>query len=122
MKTSPFLYALMPSLLLLISCVNTHQNNCTEIFKTTYISIENADLDDFYTLRTSTKDTFRCNYPEGNNYPVLNDQYQKKLVNNKDSFNFVGIINDSIVLVEPFVFSADDCHIHYISGNQNRSL
>lgn len=122
MKFIWLLYLLIPSLFFLISCENSNQNSCTDIFKTTHIIIDSADLDDFYTLRLSNKDTIRCDYHGGKEYPVLNDRYQEFLINNKDSFHFVGIKNDSIVLFEPFVFSADHCHINYISGNKNTTL
>jgi hypothetical protein len=120
MKLITLIYSLSSSLLLLVSCDNLkEQSHCTDIFKTTYITIENLPLDVFYTLRVSNKDTIRADYQEGKEYPVLSDQYQDALKNSKDSFLFVGIIQDSIVLIEPFVFSADHCHINYISGNKN---
>lgn len=104
--------------LLLHSCDDLKESQaCTDIFKTTSIHIEGTELHRFYTLRLSNKDTIRIPSYEANTYPVLNDSYQDTFANNKDSFHFVGIVNDSVLLVEPFVFSADDCHIHYISGN-----
>jgi hypothetical protein len=123
MKFIWLFYFLIPSLFLLISCDNPKETGkCTEIFKTSYITIDGADLDDFYTLRLSNKDTIRTAHYEKKEYPVLTDRYQDALANNKDSFHFVGLIKDSIVLIEPFVFSADDCHINYISGSKTINL
>jgi len=123
MKSFTLFYSLILSLFFLISCENSQENsNCTDIFKTTYINIKGAELDSFYTLRLSNKDTIRIDRYREKEYPVLNDRYQDALANNKDSFHFVGLIKDSIVLIEPFVFNADHCHINYISGNKNTTL
>lgn len=96
---------------------NKAEGNCTDIFKTTYITIKGLTLDDCYTLRISNKDTIREIIYDSNKYAVLNDRYRNALKNSTDSFHFVGLIKDSIVLIEPFIFNADNCHIHYVSGN-----
>jgi len=96
--------------------------SCTDIFKMVNLTITGQQLDSFYTIRISSNDTIR-NQKEGEDYyPVLNDRYQDALANSQDSFQFVGLINDSIVVVEPYVFGADDCHIHKISGKESIQL
>ena len=87
------------------------EQGCTEIFKMVNLHIQGKKLDSCYTIRLSNNDTIRNFYEGQDDYPVLNDRYQDALANSQDSFHFVGLIKDSIVVVEPFVFEADNCHI-----------
>lgn len=97
---------------------------CTEEFRTISITVNGPALDDFYTLRESTGDTLIINHDSiwGNAYPVLDDNFQKTLEDKTETFRFHGIINDSIVVNEPFVIKADKCHIIFVSGKQEVNL
>jgi hypothetical protein len=74
-------------------------------------------LDSFYTLRAKTGEKIyhdKSTMPNG--YTVLDDGYQKQLVNKNDSFYFVGYLNGKQVVNEPYVIGADCCHIKKQSG------
>lgn len=84
------------------------------------ITVTGGILDDFYTLRASTGDTIRYaknELPGDSVYIVLGDNYEQALKNATDTFVFHGLINDTIAVNVPFVISADECHIEYISGD-----
>lgn len=109
-----------------ISCTNrTDEVICTMEFRTVNIKVNNATLQDYYTIRETTGDTIRniSGYqPDQNLYPVLTDNYQPMIVNQTENFRFVGIISDTVVVDEIFSIKADQCHIQYVSGNQEISL
>lgn len=91
--------------------------NCTEEFRFINIEVVGDPLDDFYTLRKSTGDTLRLSnvFPDSK-YAVLDDRYHPQIKNRVEDFTFIGIINDSVVVSEPFVISGDDCHIDKVKG------
>lgn len=94
-------------------------------YRTISIHVIGDTLQYFYTIRQSTGDTIRYNNMNSVNpftYSVLEDSYQPNLANKTDSFIFYGIINNSIVVKEPFQIKADQCHIEYLSGKQEISL
>lgn len=92
---------------------------CSTISKTIEVKINGQELDSYYTIRISNQDTIRPqgNRTEENFYPILSDIYHINLINKKDSFHFVGLVNDSIIVVEPFLIGGDDCHIYLQSGS-----
>lgn len=57
-----------------------------------------------------------------NYYTVLTDTYQKQMEGKTETFWFKGFVNDSLVINEPFVISADQCHISYVSGKTEVQL
>lgn len=97
---------------------------CTYEFRSVAIKVTNQQgdivtLDDYYTIRKSTGDTIRHQTSSliiQDGYTVLNDGYRKKLENQRDVFQFVGIINGKEVVNQPYVFAADCCHITKESG------
>lgn len=111
--------------LLMYSCRSETNAPCTMEFRYITITVHGNVLDDFYTLRTSNGDTIRFaknELPGDSIYIVLNDNYQQSLKNSSDTFIFRGLINDSVVVNEPFVIKADECHIEYVSGNTEVSI
>lgn len=96
---------------------------CTAMFAMVNITVTDSvgnivKLDDAYTLRLSNNSTIRTannSTPDGS-YTVLDDSYQKQLVNATDSFRFIGIKNGKQVVKETFVIGADCCHINKQSG------
>ncbi|MFN8154844.1 MAG: hypothetical protein U0Y08_11180, partial [Bacteroidia bacterium] len=111
--------------LLLHSCRSETSAPCTMEYRYITITVTGGLLDDFYTLRVSTGDTIRYaknELPGDSVYIVLGDNYQQALKNSTDTFNFRGLINDSVVVDEAFVINADECHIEYISGDTDVSL
>ena len=96
---------------------------CTEIFAMVTIEVTGGDLDEHYTIRTSTNDTIRpYHYAFDGAYTVLDDNYLHELRNNKDDCVFVGIINNQVVISEEFVIKADECHVVKISGVESINL
>lgn len=92
---------------------------CTEEFRVITITINGVVLDDNFTLRNSTGDTLRFEediFGEGTTFTVLNDLFKDSLRNRQENFTFIGIIGDSVVVEEPFVIRADECHIELVSG------
>ena len=114
-------------LIIFYSCINRNRNAvvCTMEFRTVAIKVNGDSLHSFFTIRQNTGDTIRFNQSNifnNNSYPVLDDSYQSRIVNITENFRFIGIINDSIVVNEPFVIKADECHIQYVSGNLEVTL
>jgi hypothetical protein len=95
-------------------------------WRTIAIIVNGGTLDSYFTIRETTGDTIRLsrdNSPPGTNYyPVLTDGYQPILQGRTENFRFKGFINDSLVVNELFVISADQCHINYVSGNTSVNL
>ncbi|MFN4082518.1 MAG: hypothetical protein ACK4K9_02700 [Bacteroidia bacterium] len=92
---------------------------CTEEFRSITITVIGAKLTDYYTQRESTGEIIRHTKDqifESNTFVVLDDSYHKKLKNSSDKFWFKGFINDSLVVNEPLVIEADECHVNLFSG------
>jgi len=70
---------------------------------------------DYYTLRVSNSDTIRFSdgeSPFSGWLPVLSDYYFDILKRiPAEEFKFIGLINDTIVISEPFVYTSGKCHI-----------
>lgn len=96
---------------------------CTEMFAAVNVTVTdkngyNIDLQDYYTINIATGDTLMHNnstWPEGA-YTVLDDSYVSKMYNKKLQFRFVGILNNTIVVDEPYTIAADCCHISKEAG------
>jgi hypothetical protein len=75
-------------------------------------------LDEAYSIRSGTNEKINSTQESGmnNSYVVLDDSYQKKLAQSTSTFRFIGIKNSKQVIDEPFVISADCCHIKKNSG------
>jgi len=98
---------------------------CTEEFRTITVTITGGTLDDFYTIRKSTEETIRYSKEDGlteNYYPILDDSYQSKFANSQETFQFIGILNETIVVDEEYVIAADFCHINLVSGKTEIDL
>lgn len=95
---------------------------CTMSFA--YISVKVKDnagkdvkLDEAYTINSKTSDTIRHEQNLGDmGYTVLDDSYQKHLVNTSSTFQFIGVKGGKQVVNAPFVIGADCCHISKVSG------
>ena len=125
MKTAKLVIISGLMVLLISSCKNTQEIACTEEYRFVTITVNGAQLDNFYTIRTSTGDTIRHEQEMGldsNVYVVLTDSYQKNIQNSVENFVFHGFIGDSLVVNEPFVIKADMCHIDYVSGKTEVNL
>ncbi|HTN45434.1 MAG TPA: hypothetical protein VL098_03745 [Flavipsychrobacter sp.] len=96
---------------------------CTMMFASVSITVKtsngvSAELDEVYTIRKSTSEILKYSQP-GNTtgaYIVLDDSYQKELQNKQEEFYFVGKKNGKVMVEEPYVLSADCCHVSKVSG------
>jgi|GEM_PF-813070 len=93
---------------------------CSDEFRIVGVTVTGGELQDFYTVRSSTNDTIRYSdnqdYPMGRWYPVLDDSYQILLEGIEDDFYFVGILDGVKVINQHFIIGADRCHIYKLSG------
>lgn len=96
---------------------------CTQELRTIMINVTTpahhpAALDSAFTTRANgEKITYQ--YQGGGYYTVLDDTYHAKLKNNRDNFTFHGYRGGVKVVQEPFVISADNCHIRKVSGKDS---
>lgn len=92
---------------------------CTEEFRSTTLYVPGAPLTESFTIRLSNSDTIRikgnADFRQGY-YVVLDDNYQAKLENQEDNFRFIGKRENEVVVLEDYVFKADQCHITKVSG------
>lgn len=107
--------------------MNGNNNNCegvacTMLFASITVNITDSSgkavkLDDAYTINGKTSETIRYEQdPNSMGYTVLDDSYQKHLVNTSSTFQFIGMKDGKQVVNAPFVISADCCHISKVSG------
>jgi len=104
---------------LLVGCDLKQEEGCTDMFKMVNIEVTSTPIDSFYTLRASTGEVIHLRANDMESFPVLNDTYQDELENATDTFYFIGLQQDSIVIKSPFLIRADNCHIHLIEGKTN---
>jgi hypothetical protein len=75
------------------------------------------ELDDAYTFNRRKNQIIRFkDFKFGDTYIVLDDSYQDKLKNRTMQVQFIGMKNGKRVFNEPYVFTADCCHIQKLSG------
>ena len=113
------------ALLGMTSCEQNDEVACTAEFVTIAITVNGDALDDYYTIREDTGDTLRIgreNVWGENVYPVLDDSYHAMLRNRTEPFRFQGVVAGAVVVDEPFVIKADECHVIYVSGKQEVDL
>lgn len=109
---------------LLLSC---NKRICDEMWASVIVRIIDSNenpvkLNLYYTIRLSDYDTIYY-YPNDTHsaysfgfYQVIDDKYQSILENKTESFNFIGFLNDSMIINELYEVSADECHIYKVSG------
>lgn len=122
MKTNILIF-ILPFFCIFYACnqvVPEEEIICNTMFTFLTIEVQGAKLDTFYTVRQSNKDTIPDNFMGGQegHYTLISDRYLEQLRNNQDTFHFVGIVNDSVVVREPYVVGADACHIYFVSGKK----
>lgn len=96
---------------------------CTAMFGMINVKVTDSTgnkiiLDDAYTVRLDNNDTIRYDQSAtfDGSYIILDDNYQKKMVNTSLNFRFVGIKNGKAAANETYTISADCCHINKQSG------
>ena len=92
------------------------------MFASVTTQVQNAEgvqiqLDEVYTIRQRTGDkiTLDQRMPDGR-YQVLDDSYLRNIVNTRETYIFTGIKDGKKIIEEPFVISADCCHVKKESG------
>ena len=97
---------------------------CTAMFAMINTKVTDANgkyvkLDDVYVIRSKNNDIYRPEQQSAawdSSYVVIDDGYVSKMYNSTETFYFVGIKNGVKVVNEPFVISADCCHVSKQSG------
>ncbi|MCZ2277329.1 MAG: hypothetical protein LC117_05310 [Bacteroidia bacterium] len=98
---------------------------CTLEFRQISVKITGEKLDEWYTIRLKNNDTIRweTGHTAGAEYyPVLDDSYQPKLEGKTEEFRFLGFKNNVMLVNEPFIISADKCHINLVNGKSEINL
>ncbi len=98
---------------------------CTMQFVTLHVTVKGGPLSEYYTLREGSDDTLTFTqevYPDAAMYPVLDDSFKEALKNTEENFRFIGMIDDSVVVNEPYIISADACHIMKVSGRDEVNI
>lgn len=97
--------------------------NCTEEFAMITVEINGGYLDRTATVRSSTGDTvYAYDNPHDSTslpppfYVIIDDNYAGDLRDDQDVFTFFGWVNDSLVVQQNYLISADACHIDRESG------
>jgi hypothetical protein len=105
---------------------NCHDVACTMIFGAVTIRVTDSDgkpviLNEAYTLRegSNEKITYTGTGIENGTYTVIDDSYQKNLVNSTATFYFTGIKDGKEVVKEKFVIGADCCHVSKKEGPES---
>jgi hypothetical protein len=120
-----------------ISCNNkiTTTENPTELCDLVWKSIpvritnqhgEPLQLDDYYTIKTSTRDKISFRNLAGDSllkaagrYLVLSDSQHNLTVEDGASFEFCGFKNGHEVVRQAFRIGRDQCHVQLISGRSS---
>ncbi len=97
--------------------------NCTLEFALVTVSVTGGYLDRTATVRSSTGDTvYSYINPQDStslpppHYVILDDNYAGDLRDDQDVFTFFGWLQDSLVVTQNYLISADACHINRESG------
>ncbi|CAN5228746.1 hypothetical protein BH09BAC2_BH09BAC2_11010 [soil metagenome] len=112
-----------------MSCSKSHFNNCnvacTAVFASVNVQLTDAfdnpvTAGEVFTIRIKTGDTLRLQqYPNiSGAYTILDDSFQKIIVNSTENFQFVAIKNGNKIVDESYTISADCCHIKKDSGKE----
>lgn len=102
---------------------------CTAIFASISVDVEDkngspVELYNYYTINRSNNDTLRplqSSWGKGT-YTVVDDSYTSKMYNKTYEFSFVGIVNNQVIINEPFTISADCCHVSKVSGKESVTI
>ncbi len=96
---------------------------CTMMFAMVTVEVKDQQgnkvvLDEYYTTREKTGDklTPQSNMPDSGTYTIVDDGFVSILKNKSEQFRFIGKKNGAEVVNEPYVISADCCHVNKVSG------
>jgi hypothetical protein len=95
---------------------------CHDLFKDVSVRVIGPVLQDYYTIRFATGDTLRfidtydpINF--GGEYYTVFDQSKFHLIKGrKENFIFIGILADTVAVVESYYLSADECSFRKLHG------
>lgn len=85
------------------------------------VQVSGDTLDEYYTVRNINQDTIRPSndaFPPGisSTLSVLTDSYLEHIKESESEFIFVGLIDDSVRVWEPYIIGVDECHIYLVNG------
>jgi len=112
---------LIASGIAMISVACNRDSVCTDDLRMITVEISGDTLDEYYTVRNSNQDTIRHGQNVspadiGSILVVLTDSYRDQIKNTESEFIFVGLIDDSIRVWEPYIIGANECHIYHVNG------
>lgn len=130
MKTLLFLLLIALSLVLDSFMCNKEIVNCTEEFRMIIVNVNKVDnspaeIDDYYMVRTSDKDTIlsKNNNPYEDDFfegiTIFTDSQMNKTTENGTDFIFTCYWKEKLVVSEYYKISNNECHIQLESGKTN---
>lgn len=99
---------------------------CTTQFESIGVEITTSDhlFDAFYLLNDQTQEKKRIIATPNNSqnttayYTLIDDSLQKELQGKKVAYTLIAVKSGIQVIEEPYIFSADACHVFKISGKE----
>ncbi len=111
---------------LVASCSsNDDEVFCTMEFRIISLEVIGAELTSYFTIREATQDTLFLSEDLMffNAYPVLSDgEFDLFETNEVEAFRFQGFVEDSLVIDEPYLIGADECHVFKEEGKSSIDL
>jgi len=124
---------------ILISCCDDNLDcvgaACTEEFLTLAVTIVDldynpVDLESYKVVTAETKQDITINPNQTEldwmksfgMYPLFSDSFANDYINDSVEINFMGYINNKIVVNEKYIVGADCCHVHLIEGQTDIQL
>lgn len=103
------------------SCSSSNNNEviCTMEFRIISIEVEGAELTSYFTIREATQDTLFLSEDLEffNSYPILSDgEFDLFETNEIEAFRFQGFVDDELLIDEPYLLGADECHVFREEG------
>ena len=98
---------------------------CTMKFRIISLEVIGTELTSYFTIREATQDTLFLSEDLMffNAYPVLSDgEFDLFETNEIKAFRFQGFVEDSLVIDEPYLIGADECHVFKEEGKKTIDL
>jgi len=104
---------------------------CTEEYVTLIVTIIDSEynpieLDSYKVVLIDTFQDITINESDWMKnlgiYPLFSDSYTNDYLNDSVEINFMGYINNKIVVNENYIVGADCCHVHLIEGQTDIQL
>ncbi len=129
-------WTILCSCILFVCCASTQEKKesqkeeqmviCTMEFRSIAVQIKSVDhlFDEFYLLNNQTWEkkkiiaSRRDPKSDTANYALIDDSMQKSLQNKEVPYTLIAVKSGVRVIEEPYIFSADACHVFKVSGKE----